>query len=129
MDRMLHRLRPPTRPSSRAGRRDNCRSGAGRPTTPRSIPERAKGIADDYEATAHAPQDSFVLEAHENLIRRKATHYREFEAASYRFLLLDPNNARYKSPWDGPREIRAVHGAFSHGLGDSGDDNVSTPVE
>lgn len=74
-------------------------------------PERAKRIADAYEAMPHAPNDPKVKEAYENLIRQTVAQYEALVDAGYKFWFIDlnkPSNAEYAStPWNAMRDIRA----------------------
>lgn len=74
-------------------------------------PERAKRIADAYEAMPHAPSDPRVKEAYANLIRQTVAQYEALVDAGYKFWFIDlnkPSNAEYAStPWNAMRDIRA----------------------
>lgn len=74
-------------------------------------PERAKRIADAYEAMPHAPNDPKVKEAFQNLIRQTVAQYEALVDAGYKFWFIDlnkPSNAEYAStPWNAMRDIRA----------------------
>lgn len=80
--------------------------------------ERARRIAQAYEAMPHAPQDPIVKEAYQNLIRQTRAQYDALVAAGYRFWFADPSvpsNIEYLStPWNAMRDIRAnqVMGIF-----------------
>lgn len=74
-------------------------------------PERAKRIADAYEAMEHAPNDPRVRAAYRSLIDQTVAQYRALEAAGYRFWFIDlasEAGQRYTtSPWNAMRDIRA----------------------
>ncbi|CAB4124912.1 NAT_SF domain containing protein [uncultured Caudovirales phage] len=82
-------------------------------------PERAKRIADAYEAMAHNPQDPAVKEAYQNLIQQTMAQYKALEAAGYKFHFIDLNSQEgqdYAStPWNAMRDTRANQrmGVFS----------------
>lgn len=73
--------------------------------------DRARRIAQAYEAMPHAPQDPVVKEAYQNLIRQTRAQYDALVAAGYRFWFTDlsvPSNVEYLStPWNAMRDIRA----------------------
>lgn len=73
--------------------------------------DRARRIAQAYEAMEHAPQDPAVKEAYQNLIRQTRAQYDALVAAGYRFWFTDlsvPSNVEYLStPWNAMRDIRA----------------------
>jgi len=74
-------------------------------------PDRAKRIADAYEAMPHDPQDPVVKEAYENLIKQTTEQYKALDKAGYKFWFIDlskADNAGYAStPWNAMRDIRA----------------------
>lgn len=70
-------------------------------------PERAKRIADAYEAMEHAPNDPVVHEAYQNLIRQTEAQYRALEKAGYKFYFYTgADDPRAVNPWDTMRELR-----------------------
>jgi hypothetical protein len=74
-------------------------------------PERAKRIADAYEAMEHAPNDPRVRAAYRSLIDQTLAQYRALEAAGYRFWFIDLESEAGQqytsSPWNAMRDIRA----------------------
>lgn len=78
-------------------------------------PERAKRIADAYEAMPHAPGDPAVQVAYADLIRQTEAQYRALEKAGYQFYFFDPNGADpyegqgagFGNPWNAMRDLRA----------------------
>ncbi len=99
--------------------------------------DRARRIAQAYEAMPHAPQDPAVREAYQNLIRQTRAQYDALVAAGYRFWFTDlsiPQNQEYLStPWNAMRDIRAnqVMGVFptEDGFGSNEDfDPESNPL-
>jgi len=99
-------------------------------------PERAKRLADAYEAMAHAPTDPRVQEAYQNLIQQTMAQYKALEAAGYKFWFIDtriPSNAEYAStPWNAMRDTRANQqmGVFptTDGFGSSELDVSANPL-
>ena len=99
-------------------------------------PERAKRIADAYEAMPHAPNDPRVKEAFQNLIRQTKAQYDALVNAGYRFWFIDldrEDNLKYiSSPWNAMRDIRANKsmGIFPTEAGFGSGDAVSeNPLE
>lgn len=99
--------------------------------------DRARRIAQAYEAMEHAPQDPVVKEAYQNLIRQTRAQYDALVAAGYRFWFTDlsiPSNIDYLStPWNAMRDIRAnqVMGVFptEDGFGsEDGFDPANNPL-
>ena len=72
--------------------------------------ERAKRIADAYEAMAHDPQNPKVKEAYAELIKQTIAQYQALVNAGYKFWFLDvsiPSNAEYaSSPYNTMRDLR-----------------------
>ena len=71
--------------------------------------DRAKRIADAYEAMPHAPEDPVVNEAYQNLIRQTTAQYEALVKAGYKFWYIDPEgpSASYgNNPWTAMRDIR-----------------------
>jgi len=92
-------------------------------------PERAAKIAAAYDAMAHAPQDSAVKEAYQNLIAQTLAQYRALEAAGYKFFLVDETTDPYAgNPWNAMRDLRANQrmGVFATeaGFGSGGQLNI-----
>lgn len=99
-------------------------------------PERAKRIADAYEAMPHAPNDPRVKEAFQNLIRQTKAQYDALVNAGYKFWFIDldrEDNLKYiSSPWNAMRDIRANKsmGIFPTEAGFGSGDAVSeNPLE
>lgn len=70
--------------------------------------DRARRIAEAYEAMPHAPQDPAVREAYNNLIAQTMAQYRALEAAGYKFWFYDESNDPYDgNPWNAMRDLRA----------------------
>ena len=99
-------------------------------------PDRAKRIADAYEAMPHAPNDPKVKAAYTNLIRQTIAQYEALTAAGYKFWFMDmsrEDNQEYAgSPWNAMRDIRAnkVMGVFPTTDGFGSADKVSdNPLE
>lgn len=70
-------------------------------------PDRAKRIADAYEAMPHAPQDPVVREAYADLIKQTTAQYRALEAAGYKFSLFDGDSDPYGGhPHAAMRDLR-----------------------
>jgi hypothetical protein len=90
--------------------------------------ERAKRIADAYEAMANDPQNPKVKEAYQNLIKQTIAQYEALVKAGYKFWFMDlniPSNAEYAStPYNAIRDLRKNKemGVFAttDGYGDSG---------
>ena len=90
--------------------------------------ERAKRIADAYEAMANDPQNPKVKEAYQNLIKQTIAQYEALVKAGYKFWFMDlniPSNAEYAStPYNAIRDLRnnKEMGVFAttDGYGDSG---------
>lgn len=78
-------------------------------------PERARRIADAYEAMPHAPNDPRVREAYQDLIRQTVAQYRALERAGYQFYFFNPEGADpyagqpggFGNPWNAMRDLRA----------------------
>lgn len=73
-------------------------------------PDRARRLAEAYEAMPHAPDDPVVREAYENLIRQTRAQYDSLVEAGYRFWFTDtsiPSNLEYlASPWTALADLR-----------------------
>jgi hypothetical protein len=88
-------------------------------------PDRAKRIADAYEAMAHAPQDPAVKQAYDDLIRQTRDQYDALTDAGYSFTFFDSNTDPYQgNPWNAMRDLRAnkrmaVYGTYD-GFGTEG---------
>lgn len=79
-------------------------------------PERARRIAQAYEAMPDEPTNPRVREAYDNLIQQTLAQYLALERAGYRFYLVDETNDPYQgNPWNAMRDLRAnqVMGVFS----------------
>lgn len=71
-------------------------------------PERAARIAQAYEEMPHAPQDTAVKEAYQNLIAQTVAQYEALAAAGYEFYFFDETNDPYDgNPWNAMRDLRA----------------------
>ncbi|NBW11238.1 MAG: hypothetical protein EBR82_24725 [Caulobacteraceae bacterium] len=94
-------------------------------------PDRAKRIADAYEAMEHAPTDPVVREAYDNLINQTVAQYQALADAGYKFWFIDlnnPENVEYlSSPWNAMRDIRANKemGVFPTNYGFGSDEEFS----
>lgn len=87
--------------------------------------DRARRIADAYEAMEHAPQDPTVKEAYANLIEQTKAQYDALVAAGYSFTFYDDATDPYAgNPWNAMRDLRqnkrmAVYGTYA-GFGTAG---------
>jgi hypothetical protein len=87
--------------------------------------ERAKRIADAYEAMAHAPGDARVKAAYADLIRQTRAQYDALVADGYEFTFFDAKSDPYAgNPWAAMRDLRdnrrmAVYGTYD-GYGTDG---------
>jgi predicted Fe-S protein YdhL (DUF1289 family) len=87
--------------------------------------ERAKRIADAYEAMAHAPRDARVKAAYADLIRQTRAQYDALVADGYEFTFFDAKSDPYAgNPWAAMRDLRdnrrmAVYGTYD-GYGTDG---------
>jgi hypothetical protein len=72
--------------------------------------ERARRIADAYEAMANDPQNPKVKEAYQNLINQTIAQYQALVDAGYKFWFMDlniPSNVEYaSSPYNAIRDLR-----------------------
>jgi hypothetical protein len=99
-------------------------------------PERAKRIADAYEAMPHTPEDPVVKEAYASLIKQTVAQYNALAGAGYKFWFIDPsipeNIAYVKSPWNAMRDVRNNQqmGVFptSDGFGSGDLDVTNNPM-
>lgn len=95
--------------------------------------ERAKRIADAYEAMANDPQDPKVKEAYAELIKQTKAQYQALVDAGYKFWFIDlnnPDNIDYiSSPYNAMRDLRQNKqmGVFptEEGFGSNEDVDVS----
>jgi hypothetical protein len=70
--------------------------------------DRARRIADAYDAMPHAPTDPAVVEAYQNLIDQTLAQYRALEEAGYQFYFYDETTDPYDGkPWRALRDLRA----------------------
>ena len=70
-------------------------------------PERAKRIADAYEAMPHSPQDPAVKEAYEDMIRQTKDQYDVLVDSGFEFWFMDPEADPYSgNPWNAMRDLR-----------------------
>ncbi len=70
--------------------------------------DRARRIADAYDAMPHAPNDPVVREAYENLIKQTMAQYRALERAGYSFYFYDETTDPYDGkPWNAMRDLRS----------------------
>jgi hypothetical protein len=71
-------------------------------------PERAKRIAEAYDAMPHAPQDPAVKAAYQDLIQQTRAQYDALVGAGYKFWFMDPEADPYAgNPWNAMRDLRA----------------------
>jgi len=88
-------------------------------------PDRAKRIADAYEAMAHDPTNPAVKQAYDDLIRQTRAQYDALINAGYSFTFFDGNTDPYQgNPWNAMRDLRAnkrmaVYGTYD-GFGTEG---------
>jgi hypothetical protein len=88
-------------------------------------PDRAKRIADAYEAMAHDPTNPSVKQAYDDLIRQTRAQYDALIDAGYSFTFFDGNTDPYQgNPWNAMRDLRAnkrmaVYGTYD-GFGTEG---------
>jgi RNA polymerase sigma factor (sigma-70 family) len=70
--------------------------------------DRARRLAQAYEAMEHAPSDPAVREAYADLIRQTTDQYRALEEAGYQFYFFDETTDPYNgNPWNAMRDLRA----------------------
>lgn len=87
--------------------------------------DRARRIADAYEAMEHAPQDPAVKKAYDDLIRQTRDQYDALVKAGYEFTFFDSETDPYAgNPWNAMRDLRknqkmAVYGTYD-GYGTEG---------
>lgn len=87
--------------------------------------QRARRIADAYEAMPHAPNDPKVKEAYADLIKQTKDQYFALVREGYSFTFFDSNTDPYNgNPWDAMRDLRknkkmAVYGTYD-GYGTDG---------
>lgn len=87
--------------------------------------DRAKRIADAFEAMAHDPKNPAVVEAYRDLIKQTRDQYDALVNAGYRFTFFDADTDPYGSnPWNAIRDLRqnkrmAVYGTYA-GYGTQG---------
>lgn len=67
------------------------------------VQERSERIADAYENMKHAPENSIVKEAYQNLINQTVAQYNKLIDSGYQFYFFDENN----DPYDG-KPVRAM---------------------
>jgi hypothetical protein len=88
-------------------------------------PDRATRIAEAYAAMPHAPRDTKVREAYDDLIRQTRAQYDALAEAGYEFTFFDATSDPYKgNPWNAMRDLRAnkrmaVYGTYA-GYGTDG---------
>ena len=97
--------------------------------------DRAKRIAEAYDKMEHAPQNTTVREAYENLIQQTVEQYNILVEAGYRFYFFDENNDPYDgNPMAAMEELRNEKrmGSFAteagFGTGNEGLDVSDNPM-